>query len=246
MGKRPLPNGQIVRCLALTDSPGRDVLIIEDHADLAETVAEVVGLRGREARIATTGSQGLRMAKESPPALVILDLALPDIDGMSVCQELLALPGTRVIVVTARDDADTAAAALRMGADDYVRKPFSLTELMERLEAVLRRGAEQSGEVLRVGPLTLDLVRCIVEVEGRVVQLRATELRLLTFLAQHPGWVFSKERLLASLWPDDRDVHAVQVQISSLRHKIEKDPENPRLLVTVKGLGYKLEPGEGA
>jgi len=224
-------------------SRARYVLVVEDNEDLARVLADAFAESGFRSDVALTGARALRMAKEDPPDLVLLDLGLPDVDGMSVCREIVAMRGPLVVVITAKDDVGTAAAALQLGAEDYVRKPFGLPELQARVQCVLRRGSGESSAVLRAGRLAIDRDRCVVEVDGRPVELSATELRLLTFLAQHPGWVFSKERLLEALWRGDRDPHAVQVQISSLRHKLEPDPANPVLLVTVKGLGYKLEPG---
>lgn len=222
--------------------PEDAVLIVEDSRDLATVLARALTDMGCEAQIATTGAQALLVAQETAPALVLLDLGLPDMDGMSVCRQLVALGGPRVIVITARDDADTAQAALELGADDYVRKPFHLNELTARVRAVLRRGQPGGRGLLRAGRLSIDLDRCVAAINRREVALSATELRLLVFFAERPRWVFSKEQLLEALWPDDRDAHAVQVHISNLRHKIEPDPGNPTLIVTVKGLGYKLEP----
>ncbi|NSW55407.1 MAG: response regulator transcription factor [Armatimonadetes bacterium] len=217
-----------------------DVLIVEDDVDLANTLAQMVKGVCERVRTAVTGAQALLSVREHPPALVLLDLGLPDIDGMSVCKEIVGLQGPRVIVITGRDDARTAETALELGADDYVRKPFHLNELRARVRAALRRRSLPSQGVMRVGPLEIDPDRALVKVDGRLVELSATELRLLMFFAEHPGWVFSKERLLEALWPQDRDAHAVQVHISNLRQKIEPDPRRPRVILTVKGLGYKL------
>lgn len=222
--------------------PEHAVLIVEDNRDLATVLAGALADMGCKAHIATSGAQALVLAQETDPALVLLDLGLPDVDGMSVCRRLVALGGPRVIVITARDDAETAQAALESGADDYVRKPFHLNELTARVRAVLRRGQPGGRGVLRAGRLSIDLDRCVASVDGREVRLSATELRLLVFLAERPRWVFSKEQLLEALWPEDRDAHAVQVHISNLRRKVEPDPANPGIIVTVKGLGYKLEP----
>ncbi len=216
------------------------VLIVEDDERLAWTVAETLRDAHCEVRLATTGADALHEVRESPPSLVLLDLGLPDIDGMSVCREVVALRGPRVVVMTGRDDADTAEKALELGADDYVRKPFFLNELRARVRAALRRCQPEGQDVLRAGRLEIDANRCTVTVDDRVVQLSGTELRLLTFLAAHPGWLFSKERLLEALWPEDRAAHAVQVHISNVRRKIETDPSEPKIIVTVKGLGYKL------
>ncbi len=227
------------------DLPGPLVLVVEDNEDLASVFAETLEAMGCEVRVAHTGAQALKAVRETVPVLVLLDLGLPDLDGMWVCREIMALREPRIIVITARDDPNVAEAALELGADDYVRKPFHLNELMARVRAVLRRGQPDSRGLLKIGRLSIDRDKCVASVDGQATELSATELRLLIFFAEHPGWVFSKDRLLAALWPDDRDSHAVQVHISNLRRKIEPDPARPSLLVTVKGLGYRLEPYGG-
>ena len=228
----------------MTDHPVEpDVLVIEDDEELARVLSDALESMGCRTRTAWTGAQGLREARDAPPMLVLLDLGLPDVDGLSVCRQIMALRGPRIIVVTARGEADMAEAALELGADDYVRKPFHLNELLARVRVALRRGQSLPAGLLRAGRLSVDRDRCVATVDERDIQLTATELRLLTFFAEHPGWVFSKERLLEALWPDNRETHAVQVHISNLRQKIEPDPANPAILVTIKGLGYRLETG---
>lgn len=227
---------------SLQPKAGIDILIIEDDRALGDLVAETLGDAGYRARTARTGAHGLAVAREEKPALCLVDLGLPDVDGLSVCRQLVALRGPRVMIITAVDDANAAETALETGADDYVRKPFHLNELLARVRAVLRRGQPEQSDVLRVGRVAIDRARCVATIDGQDVVLSATELKLLTFLAERPGWVFSKEALLEALWPDDRASHAVQVHISNLRHKIEPDPSRPSLLVTVKGLGYRLDP----
>lgn len=217
-----------------------NVLVVEDDPELAALIARLLEDMGGCVRIASTGGQALRLIREGAAELVLLDLGLPDVDGMSVCREVTRKEAARVIIITARDDAEAAATAIDLGAEDYIRKPFNLDELRARVRAALRRGKPGDGDVLRVGPLAIDRNRCVVVDGDRTIQLSATELRLLCYLADHPGWVFSKEHLLEALWPDDRDAHAVQVHISNLRHKLEPDPAQPKYLVTVKGLGYKL------
>lgn len=218
-------------------------LVIEDEEVLCDLLAEILSDLGCDATSATTGAEGLRMARETRPDLILLDLRLPDLEGMSLCGQLAGVYGLTVVVITGVDDGDIAEMALSLGAQDYIRKPFHLNELRARLRAVLRREAGVTpDESVRVGRLQLDHARCEVRVDGRPVPLSATEWRLLTFMAEHPGWVFSKERLLEALWPHDRNAHAVQVHISNLRRKIEDDAHRPSMLLTVKGLGYKLDP----
>jgi DNA-binding response OmpR family regulator len=219
------------------------ILVIEDSAPLAEVVGEILNEMGGAVSLAHSGAEGLRIARAVQPDLVLIDLGLPDISGMWVCREVLSMWGPRVIVMTGLDDANMAEAALELGADDYVRKPFHLNELRARVRAVLRRNGHEAPRLLRVGRLALDEARCQAMVDGAEVALSATELRLLAFLLRHPGWVFSKERLLDALWPDDRDAHVVQMHLSNLRRKLEPSAAAPQFLVTVKGLGYRLDPG---
>jgi DNA-binding response OmpR family regulator len=219
-------------------------LVVEDQPELCDVLAGILGELGCEALTVHSGAEGLKLASNLRPDLVLLDLRLPDVDGMFLCQQFASVQGLAVIVITSVDDGDIAERALSLGARDYVRKPFHLNELRARVRAVLlRETGAVPGQCVRIGRLQLDYARCEARVDGRPVNLSATEWRLLSFLAEHPGWVFSKERLLEALWPNDRDAHAVQVHISNLRRKIEDDPRHPTLLLTVKGLGYKLEPG---
>jgi DNA-binding response OmpR family regulator len=226
------------------DGLGVHALVIEDEPALCEVLADLMRDLGCEATTVNTGAAGLKAARETKPDLVLLDLRLPDLDGMSLCKQLAGTHGLPVIVITGVDDGDIAEMALSLGAQDYIRKPFHLNELRARVRAVLRRETGVTPEgVVRIGRLQLDHARCELRIDGRSVVLSATEWRLLAFMAEHPGWVFTKERLLEALWPHDRNAHAVQVHISNLRRKIEDDAHRPVMLLTVKGLGYKLEPG---
>lgn len=225
------------------EQPEVSILVVEDSAPLADIVCETLSDTGARLYVAHSGAEGLHIARAERPDVVLLDLGLPDINGMWVCREIVAMQGPRVIVMTGLDDADTAEAALETGADDYIRKPFHLNELRARVRAVLRRSGVQGLRVIRAGRLSLDEGRCVATVDGTEVTLSATELRLLAFLMRHPGWVFSKDRLLDALWQDDRDAHVVQMHLSNLRRKLEPDPERPQFIVTVKGLGYRLDPG---
>lgn len=218
------------------------VLIIEDEVELAEVESDLMAGLGCHTHLAMTGADGLRTARQVLPDLVLLDLGLPDVEGMSVCRAILGLHRPRVMVVTGVLDGNMAEAALELGADDYVRKPFHLYELRARAKAVLQRTGQVRSGGLKVGRLAIDRDTCAVTVDGRSVELSATELRLLVFLAEHPGWVFSKEQLLDALWPGNRDAHSVQVHISNLRRKMEPESTPGTLIQTVKGLGYRLSP----
>ncbi|MCE5219622.1 response regulator transcription factor [bacterium] len=222
-------------------------LIIEDEVGLAEVESDILAGLGCHTHLAMTGADGLRAARLILPDLVLLDLGLPDVEGMSICRAILGLRRPRVMVVTGVLDGDTATTALELGADDYVRKPFHLYELQARARAVLQRTGQVRSGSLKVGRLVIDRDACRVTVDGRPVELSATELRLLIFLAEHPGWVFSKEQLLGALWPGNRDAHSVQVHISNLRRRMEPEGTPESLIQTVKGLGYRLSPyGNGS
>jgi two-component system response regulator ResD len=214
---------------------------------------------GYRTRVASDGPQALALSAASPPDLVVLDIMLPGIDGLEVMRRLhepAGAPRARVILLTARGREAERIVGLRRGADDYVVKPFSPSELVARVEAVLRRGAAGAGG--EEAPVTLDDRGPALELDGlriepatrrvrageREVSLTAREFDLLAFLARNRGQVFSRDRLMELVWqlPDYTDSSTVTVHIRRLRAKIEPDPEHPRYIQTVWGVGYRFEP----
>jgi two-component system, OmpR family, response regulator ResD len=223
------------------------ILLVEDEAIVSEVVRDYLIREGYRVDLAADGRSALERFDAARPDLVLLDLMLPEVDGLEVCRRIRTKSNVPIIMVTARGDETDAIIGLGIGADDYVTKPFSPRELVARVKAALRRAANpptMSGDPLAFGSLTIrpDLRR--VEVSGKAVDLTAREFDLLVFLARHPGRVFSRDELLDHVWDWTyaSDGGTVTVHIRRLRQKIEADPERPRFIKTVWGVGYKFEP----
>jgi DNA-binding response OmpR family regulator len=229
-----------------------DILVVDDEASVVEVVALYLQREGFQVRVARNGRQALISIQEKLPALVVLDLMLPEVDGISVLRRLRDDPklDVPVIMLTARRQETDRIYGLELGADDYVTKPFSPAELVSRVKAVLRRSrgitAEVGGErPLQFGDLYIDYKTRIVSVRGKPVDLTATEFNLLWFMANHPRQVFKRDQLLENVWgfSEYLDPSTVTVHIRRLREKIEDDPSQPAWLLTAWGVGYKFEPG---
>jgi DNA-binding response OmpR family regulator len=197
---------------------------------------------------AGTGEQGLALAAERRPDLVVLDLRLPRMDGFEVAQRLRQSSTLPIIMLTARVEEDDRIRGLEAGADDYVVKPFSPRELVARVHAVLRRtaAARPNDDELHVGELTLNVPRMAVSRAGRPIELTATEFQLLAALARHPGRVFTRSQLLDAVHGDQGEPfdRAIDAHVKNIRRKLEPNPRKPRYLLTVYGVGYKCaEPG---
>jgi len=221
------------------------VLLVEDEDEFARGLARRFGQEGIEVDIAVDGRKGLTLARERPYDLVLLDLMLPQLDGIQVCLKIRQHSNVPIIMLTARDDDVDKVLGLEIGADDYLTKPFSFRELQARINAVMRRvrGTSDSRGRLEVGRLCLDADRRSVSVDGTSVEVTRREFDLLWLLAGHPQRVFSRQELLDRVWGYDYYGHsrAVDIQIQRLRSKIETDPANPRFLHTKWGVGYYLE-----
>lgn len=219
------------------------VLLVEDNPRMARGLETALRTRGYEVMCAATAAQAL----DAPPVdLVLLDLGLPDRDGLEVCRELRRRSDVAIIVVTARGEERDRVSGLRTGADDYVVKPFGVAELHARIDAVMRRAARSAtrGALFRFGALRVDLDAHRVEVDGQEVALTRKEFGLLAALIRRPGAVVTRDQLLADVWRTTwtGSPHTVEVHIASLRAKIGE----PRLVQTVRGVGYRLrvdEPG---
>ena len=226
------------------------VLIIEDNPDIARLVA--MHLKDIECTtvIAADGAEGLRVFQRGDFDLVVLDLMLPGMDGVSVCQKLRAQPGyVPILMLTAKSTELDRVLGLEVGADDYLTKPFSIPELQARIKALFRRVAAlsskqdpQSAETLSFGGLSIDTGKRQVRVDGRDINLTAKEFDLLLFFARHPGRVYNRTELLDKVWGYGHDgyEHNVNSHINRLRAKIEKDPAKPCYVLTVWGVGYKF------
>lgn len=222
------------------------ILIVEDEAGLVTALRDRLRKEGYAISVARDGLSGLDMAKREQFDLIVLDLMLPGQNGLTVCQKLRQLgSATPILMLTARRQTMDKVVGLRSGADDYLTKPFQMAELLARIDALLRR-AGQPGGAGRVryqfGPLEIDMRRTEVTREGQVVPLSAKEFQLLRYFVEHPGATLSREELLHEVWGYDAtpSTRTVDVHVAWLRQKIEDDPKNPRLILTVVGLGYKF------
>jgi two-component system, OmpR family, response regulator ResD len=223
----------------------RSVLVVDDEPTIAEVVARYLERAGYDSWTAGDGLEALRLATERQPDLVVLDLMLPGLGGLEVLRRLRANGGPAVILLTAKGEQDDKIVGLRSGADDYVVKPFSPNELVARVEAVLRRveSPDEQAEPLSFDGLEIDARARRVHAGGAEVALSQREFDLLHFLALHPGQAFSRDQLLDRVWESafHGDSGTVTVHVRRLRAKIEPDPERPRFIQTVWGVGYRFE-----
>jgi DNA-binding response OmpR family regulator len=224
------------------------ILVVEDDPAVAEALVEGIAGDGYRVHHEETAAGGLQHARDHQPHLVVLDVRLPDGSGFDVCRELRR-SGLRqpILMLTVQADEVDQVLGLEAGADDYVAKPYRLRELLARIRALLRRAygdlSAAAADVLRAGDLVIDRASARVTREGRVIELTPTEFRLLAFLAQHPGQVLNREQLIEHVWGytvDSIDERTVNVHVRRLRTKIEPDPDQPTIVVTVPGLGYRL------
>lgn len=220
------------------------VLVVEDEAPLRKFLRASLEANGFRVREAVTAAEGIAMAAREHPAVILLDLGLPDGDGLDVTRRLREWTPTPIIVVSARGRESDKVAALDAGADDYLTKPFGVGELLARIRVALRHAgpAGSATPVLRVAGLEVDRERHRVAVDGREVHLTPTEFRLLAHLAQHAGKVVTHRQLLRDVWgPGYADQpHLARVYMAQLRRKVEADPSRPRWLLTEQGVGYRL------
>jgi len=220
------------------------VLIAEDQKELRELIIQKLTDEGFEPTGSGTGAKALELVREWIPSVIILDIGLPDVDGVSVCQEARKLTEAPILMLTADSSPATAVRALGSGATDYVRKPVDLDELVARMRAALRSVEDIAGEddVVRAGALRVDERRMIATYASREIELSTAELRLLAFMARNRDLVLSKQELLDALWEGDRDPHVVEAHISNIRRKLRGAGCEEELIRTVHGAGYKLAP----
>jgi len=226
--------------------PRPTVLVIEDEPPLRRFLRVTLESQDYKVLEATRGEEGLRHASVGQPDLVILDLGLPDVDGIEVTRRLRAWTATPIIVVSARGREQDKVAALDAGADDYLTKPFGVGELLARLRVAFRRLAatdpETGDPVFDVGALKVDLARRDVSVGGNAVHLTPNEFRVLAVLVKNAGKVLTHRQLLRDVWGpgSDQDTHYLRVYMNQLRQKLEPDPSRPKFLITEPGVGYRL------
>jgi two-component system KDP operon response regulator KdpE len=222
------------------------LLIIEDDNKLVGALEVYFTQAGYQVIAAENGREGLQKLYDERPSIVILDIAIPKLDGWEVCRRIRELSDVPIVMLTARTLEDERVKGLKLGADDYVVKPFSLKELEARLEAVLRRSREarpqKTGILFTDGELVVDADRLAVTRGGKHVDLTPTELRLMLYLAENTGRVLTHQQILGKIWGDDftEDVDYVKLFVYRLRRKIERDPKDPQYILTERGIGYRF------
>ena len=226
------------------------VLLIEDEASISEPLIDALTTMGFEPTLAENGTDGLARAAELKPDIVLLDLGLPDMDGRDVCRTLRTTSTVPIIMLTARGLEVDRVVGLELGADDYVVKPFSVSELAARMRAVLRRAAPAEGTAqaagITIGPVHLDERTWTVTLDGEPVTLARREFELLRLLMQNAGTVLTRERLMEEVWDTNwfGPTKTLDVHVSALRRKIADDPQHPRYIHTVRGVGFRFATAE--
>jgi two-component system response regulator RegX3 len=222
------------------------VLVVEDEQSYSEALSYMLRKEGYEVAIAENGNDALAEFERNGADIVLLDLMLPGLPGTEVCRQIRQTSTVPVIMVSAKDDEVDKVVGLELGADDYVTKPYSPRELVARIRAVLRRGTGEAtldDDVLEAGPVRMDVERHVVTVEGTEQRLPLKEFELLEMFLRNPGRVLTRGQLIDRVWGSDYvgDTKTLDVHVKRLRAKLEPDPGEPKYLVTVRGLGYKLD-----
>jgi two-component system response regulator MtrA len=220
------------------------VLVVDDDTALAEMLGIVLRGEGLEPFFVADGDRALPAFRATKPDLVLLDLMLPGTDGIDVCRQIRAESGVPIVMLTAKTDTVDIVVGLESGADDYVVKPFKPKELVARIRARLRQSADPAPESLSIGEVAIDVAGHVVSRDGRSIGLTPLEFDLLVALARKPRQVFTRELLLEQVWGyrHAADTRLVNVHVQRLRSKIERDPEHPEIVLTVRGVGYKAGP----
>jgi len=222
------------------------VLVIDDEAQIRRFLRAGFELHGFSVLEAENAAVGLRTATMNTPDLIILDLNLPDLEGSEVLERIRSWSNVPIIVLSIQSDEQEKVRLLRLGADDYVVKPFGISELLARSEAALRRQLRSTNKepVVRAGPLAIDLVSRVVTLDGKRVQLTRKEYALLHALATHAGLVVTHQQLIKDIWGSHAgNIQYLRILVRKLRQKIEVDPTNPLLIVSESGVGYRLDQG---
>jgi two-component system response regulator RegX3 len=222
------------------------VLVVEDEINLREPLVYLLQKEGYDVIEAEDGNTAVELFHSHSPDLLLLDLMLPGLSGNEVCRQIRAISEVPIIMLTAKDAEIDKVVGLELGADDYVTKPYSTRELLARMKAVLRRGREvvqsESG-LLKAGPVVMDIERHIVTVEGQQIQMPLKEFELLELLMENVNRVLTRGQIIDRVWGSNYfgDTKTLDVHVKRIRSKIEEDPSRPKLLQTVRGLGYKFE-----
>ena len=220
------------------------VLVVDDDPALAEMLTIVLRGEGFDTAVVADGTRALPALRELKPDLVLLDLMLPGADGIDVCRQIRAESGVPIVMLTAKSDTVDVVLGLESGADDYIVKPFKPKELVARIRARMRRYDEPAPETLKIGDLTIDVAGHTVKRDATTINLTPLEFDLLVCLARKPWQVFTREVLLEQVWGyrHAADTRLVNVHVQRLRAKVETDPEQPEIVLTVRGVGYKAGP----
>jgi DNA-binding response OmpR family regulator len=220
------------------------ILVVDDEPKIVELARDYLEHAGFDVSTASDGRRALESVQRDRPDLVVLDLGLPEQDGLDVTRAIRRESELPIVILTARDDELDKLLGLELGADDYVTKPFSPRELVARVKAVLRRASRpaESGDLIRAADVTLDLARMRVEVDGRVIDLTPTEFQLLATLARQPGRIFTRAQLLDAVHGVAFESYerAIDTHVKNIRKKLEPDPRQPRYVETVYGVGYRF------
>ena len=217
------------------------ILVVDDDPAVAEMIGIVLRADGFDPVFCDHGDRAVAIFRAEQPDVILLDLMLPGKSGIDICREIRAESGVPIIMLTAKSDTVDVVLGLESGADDYIPKPFKPRELIARVRARLRRNDNGASGMVRIGELEIDVTGHRVSRDGEVIQLTPLEFDVLVTLARHPGQVFTREVLLEDVWGyrHAADTRLVNVHIQRLRAKIERDPENPEIVLTVRGVGYK-------
>ena len=217
------------------------ILVIDDDVALAEMIGIILESEGFQASFCADGGRAIDTFRRVDPDLILLDIMLPGMDGIEICTRIRQESDVPIVMLTAKSDTTDVVSGLEAGADDYVQKPFKAKELVARLRARLRRSDEPQAEKLHIGDLTIDVAGHQVTRDGQPVSLTPLEFDLMATLAREPWKVFSRNELLEKVWGyrHAADTRLVNVHVQRLRSKVERDPENPTVILTVRGIGYR-------
>lgn len=221
------------------------ILLIDDEPQILRALKTILTANHFQVAAASTGEQGIALAVAQPPDMIILDLTLPDMDGIRICEQIREWSRVPIIVLSVRDNEKDKVAALDKGADDYLTKPFGIEELLARIRVGLRHSEQSLGNakrVIKAGPVTIDLASHVVTRAGEELRLTATEFKLLSYLAAHPDRVLTHQAILTQVWGFEELDHVeyLRVYIGQLRKKLENNPEEPKILLTEPGIGYRF------
>lgn len=225
------------------------ILLIDDEPQILRALKTILQANRFRVVSAATGEQGIALAVAQPPDVIILDLTLPDMGGIEVCQQIRQWSSIPIIVLSVRDNERDKVAALDSGADDYLTKPFGIDELLARIRVSLRHSEQSPGNrqsIITAGPISIDMARHIVTRQGTEMHVTATEFKLLAYLAAHADRVLTHQAILTHVWgfSESEHVEYLRVYIGQLRKKLEADPDEPQIILTEPGVGYRFRTPE--